>query len=346
MTDTVAAKPAADPQLNPKLVDAIEDARILLAFASETGKALPDGIVKTIVESAQCVSQRSISTDQEAAFWAALNKLAQAISPVTVGTLRSTMDSHASPTTILGVTVSHRSLARSAVRWYTAVAIIALSALILAQVYWLFGTMVTSDIIKINKQVSELEAQIKPLQVAAGKTTDAESARRQLLNAQIETLEGKKASNYILLELWSAAWNDKLAEEVKDKGNLSVNNARLQTATLVLEILQRYALPLLYGLLGTCVYVLRMLSAQIFARTYSEASNIGFRIRLYLGTLGGMVIAYFVTPESADGLFSSLSPFALAFLAGYSVELLFAVMDRFLTAFTNKDARAPEQPTG
>jgi len=39
---------------------------------------------------------------------------------------------------------------------------------------------------------------------------------------------------------------------------------------------------------------------------------------------------------AADGLFRTLSPFALAFLAGYSVELLFAAMDRLIAAFTNK----------
>ena len=43
-----------------------------------------------------------------------------------------------------------------------------------------------------------------------------------------------------------------------------------------------------------------------------------------------------MTPDIADGLFKSLSPFALAFLAGYSIELVFSAMDRFLTAFTSK----------
>jgi hypothetical protein len=102
------------------------------------------------------------------------------------------------------------------------------------------------------------------------------------------------------------------------------------------DVLQRYLRPLLYGLLGTCVYVLRTLSSSITSRTYSEACNIGFRIRLYLGMLGGMVIAWFVIPDSKDGLFMSLSPFALAFLAGYGVEVLFAAMDRIISAFATK----------
>ncbi|WP_395011407.1 hypothetical protein [Undibacterium sp.] len=84
------------------------------------------------------------------------------------------------------------------------------------------------------------------------------------------------------------------------------------------------------------MYVLRTLSFEISTCIYTEASNIGFRIRLSLGTLGGMVFAWFVIPEKNDNVLQSLSPFALAFLAGYSVEILFAAMDRFLVAFTNK----------
>jgi hypothetical protein len=59
-----------------------------------------------------------------------------------------------------------------------------------------------------------------------------------------------------------------------------------------------------------------------------------------LGMLGGMVVAWFVAPTAADGLFKSLSPFALAFLAGYSIELVFAAMDRFIAAFTKPEAKS------
>jgi hypothetical protein len=35
-------------------------------------------------------------------------------------------------------------------------------------------------------------------------------------------------------------------------------------------------------------------------------------------------------------MFKAISPFALAFLAGYSVEVLFAAMDRFIAAFSSE----------
>jgi len=56
---------------------------------------------------------------------------------------------------------------------------------------------------------------------------------------------------------------------------------------------------------------------------------------MQLGALGGLAIGWFYKPE-AGNIGSSLSPFALAFLAGYSVEVLFFAMDKFVFAFSGK----------
>jgi hypothetical protein len=242
------------------------------------------------------------------------------------------------------------------VRWYTCYALSTLVLLLLFQIYWLFGTSITSDIRKANERFSEAQtlvrkvdkpvtdAQGKPRQVAAEVAAGGvPGADIEGVKAQASVLRMRRDSSYELLALWSWPWQSLAsAFERKIDGDVSPETvtgkdaARFQTSLIVLEVFQRYILPLLYGLLGTCVFVLRTLSSEIRSRTYSEASHIGFRIRLYLGMLGGMVFAWFAIPESADGLFMSLSPFAVAFLAGYSVELLFAAMDRFLGAFTSK----------
>jgi len=92
---------------------------------------------------------------------------------------------------------------------------------------------------------------------------------------------------------------------------------------------------LLYGLLGACTYVLRALLNDIRALTYTHKSFIGYKVRVVLGTLSGLAISWFF-PPSAD-ILKTLSPLALAFLAGYSVEILFAAMDKFVSAFSAKD---------
>ena len=60
--------------------------------------------------------------------------------------------------------------------------------------------------------------------------------------------------------------------------------------------------------------------------------------------LGGLAVGWFVTPEQSSGAFMALSPLAMAFLAGYSIELLFTAMDTLIGAFAGK--RQAGAPTG
>lgn len=361
-----SAEPGREPgPLNPRLLAALDDARILLGHASQSGAELDAQIVATIVETGESVSKGELPAAQETAFWSSLNKLAKSLGPVSVSSLRATMDSFASAGIALfrigrapsGSATGGRSLARRAVQWYTAILVLTLASLLVVQIYWLFGTSITGEIQKNRKEIAEAEAKQRDLQqrraaIAAAKPAPAaESASRSdsseatLLQNQLDNLDLRQSASFNLLKRWSAPWEHwtpmdrtcaRLGEDDKAKLRPCENIARYQATLVVLDVLQRYILALLYGLLGACAYILRTLTAEIRARTYSETSNIVFRIRLYLGALGGMVVAWFLTPEATDGLFRTLSPFALAFIAGYSVELLFAAMDRLIAAFTNK----------
>lgn len=368
---------------NSRLEAAIQDAQILVAYAAERGGQVDETVIHVIVASGSLFAQNTMDDDAETAFWLAYNTLAKSLAPVTVNSLQAVLDPQQGSTRkLLGLSVPKISLARSAVRWYTILAIVTLCTLLTIQIYWLFGKQITGDIQTITEKHTEAKAKWeaarqqtlklpvssikKPEEGGANKATDkaAEKGAKNTpsqdsdstsltsgnvvqdislftLKAQEQTYLLHKKSSYESLHVWSRIWAIFLPNpqiEVDDPGEKRIydNSILLQSSNLLLDALQRYLLPLLYGLLGTCVYVLRTLSSEISARTYSEASNIGFRIRLYLGTLGGMVFAWFVIPDQSDGLFKSLSPFALAFLAGYSVEILFAAMDRFLVAFTSK----------
>lgn len=94
-------------------------------------------------------------------------------------------------------------------------------------------------------------------------------------------------------------------------------------------------LPVLYGLLGASVYLLR--------RYLGEANlemdpNFGMRayLRLGLGGIAGLAIGWFWTPSSAKAAMDvatlTTAPFALAFLGGFSIELLFSILDRIIAA--------------
>lgn len=110
------------------------------------------------------------------------------------------------------------------------------------------------------------------------------------------------------------------------------------SANYALHTIQFYLLPILYGLLGAITYVLRTLSNQIKNLSYTSTSNIGYRLRMILGALAGLAIVWFIKPPEQPAefkAFTTLSPFAISFLAGYGVELFFSAMDRIISAFTS-----------
>jgi len=103
----------------------------------------------------------------------------------------------------------------------------------------------------------------------------------------------------------------------------------------VLNVVQRYLLPVLYGLLGATAYVLRSLITAIQQETYTGRANTKYRMRLFLGALSGLLIGFFIVPNGTNSL-AALSPMALSFLSGYNVEVLFLAMDQFIDAVIEK----------
>jgi hypothetical protein len=54
-------------------------------------------------------------------------------------------------------------------------------------------------------------------------------------------------------------------------------------------------------------------------------------MRIFLGSLAGVAIRWFLKPEDVTA-FDAISPFALAFAAGYSIDLLFTLLDKIVNA--------------
>ncbi|MBB4382654.1 hypothetical protein [Bradyrhizobium sp. SBR1B] len=95
-----------------------------------------------------------------------------------------------------------------------------------------------------------------------------------------------------------------------------------QRAQDVGSMIRATILPILLGLTGSCAYVVRMLSEQIRSSSYSSTSGIRNLVRVTLGALAGVAIGF-------GGVLSqsSVSAFALSFLAGYAIEPVFATFD-------------------
>jgi hypothetical protein len=103
----------------------------------------------------------------------------------------------------------------------------------------------------------------------------------------------------------------------------------------MLEALRGYLLPVLMGLLGSIAYVLRRYLRAIGERMLNPRDLREYIVRIVLGTLCGVVIGFFTSSSGGDTVQNgnaliipvSLTAPALAFLAGYGVEVVFRMLD-------------------
>jgi uncharacterized membrane protein len=90
--------------------------------------------------------------------------------------------------------------------------------------------------------------------------------------------------------------------------------------------------PFLFGAIGACTYVLRLISDQIRETTFSKTSPVRHEVRVFLGALAGFAVGLGGVAASA-GTGGGLTAAALAFVSGYAVEPVFATMDSIAEKF-------------
>ncbi len=105
-----------------------------------------------------------------------------------------------------------------------------------------------------------------------------------------------------------------------------------------INLLVTWLLPGLYGLLGACVFLLRdLVRRRGSAAVIQEKRVTGMLLlllRVALGGLAGIIIGWFWVPAPATGNGTAVAtaissvPFGLAFMAGFSIDTLFSLLDR------------------
>jgi hypothetical protein len=115
--------------------------------------------------------------------------------------------------------------------------------------------------------------------------------------------------------------------------------------TPVATIMAMLVLPVLYGSLGTCAFVLRTVYAEMVERSFDGRRTGEFMVRIFLGMLSGVSLQWLLVREGQP-IPGGVTPAVLAFLGGYGVELLFAAIDRILstviTALRGERRSAPK----
>ncbi len=110
----------------------------------------------------------------------------------------------------------------------------------------------------------------------------------------------------------------------------------VEWATAELAMVGNYLLPSLYGWLGSIAFVLRRHNDRLAASLLTDRDRSSNNIRLLLGALIGASIGLFYSQSAAAqtsgmlGQAVTLSTSAMAFLAGYGVEVVFRAMDSIM----------------
>jgi hypothetical protein len=196
---------------------------------------------------------------------------------------------------------------------------------------------------KVNLSLGSIEDQIERLAPTASERPDS-AAVRQALEMQKGEAQAKR---------WDLEYANRKLSDTTAQGYatlervLYVDREKLRYVSGPLgTVFGGFLLPLLYGALGTCAFVLRSLFREMVDRTFDGRRTGEFMVRIFLGMLSGLALQWLVV--RADGTAAGgVTPAVLAFLGGYSVEMMFTAMDRLVHLVTGR-MRTPNrqgQPT-
>ena len=346
--------------VSAELEQAINDGQRIITYIIRHGTiTLDPEIANIIIDAKYKIANKQWSAQDENTFLIHYDKLSKIIHPVTVESIRCVIPMQSGSKESGRKESSNKRVltkAEISVAWYRRSTLFALFLLLITQVYYLFGIALSHNLSDFFEQRETVRVNIINSQGGPGNKDKLENEHR-LLNQKID-------ANYKLLLLWNQVWSmggefsDTMPRYTEKKFELdkktlnrqfqdnfdklnkleleqSLYQARLVyfsnllSAETMLTVLQSYILPLLYGLLGAFIFVLRSLLRDIKAITYRYDCEIGYRLRLTLGALGGMIVGWFLKPDEVQ-LSASVSSMALAFLMGYNVDMLFAVMDKII----------------
>lgn len=353
------------------LDQAIADATLLLSYATRKGIDVPDEVATSIVG---VVTTDDRTSDNVAQLWKALSAIARLVQPVTVESLKASLaeptgapgQEHRRPI----------SRADAAVRRYRRWAYRTLVCLAIIQIYTIVGVNALSDVdspasglAEVARKFSELSAEVQAKTETPTPSVPPVALVRDMfelsaLRFKLETEWLRLETSDLVLQRWSLGWHpvramqtilpgiqvanatadapaassladsEQQAERYAQRPYTREHYEAVLESRVALAALQNYILPFLYGLLGACVFILRTLAGEVRSVTFS--SDVGFRLRLPLGALAGVAIAWFPNMMNASEAFKGVTPLALAFMAGYSVEVLFTAMDRLITALSGE----------
>ncbi|MEA2043471.1 MAG: hypothetical protein U9N85_13100 [Bacteroidota bacterium] len=345
------------------LTEAVRNSELLLEYATKKGLDVKQDWIATVIKSGRASRADDWTTELEIDFWLVYRNLSAIIQPVTIDSLRATRKRPLKETNFfrrrLNIEQRQASSSRS-VRNYLLWALVFIIILLVVQVFSLKGTTLLNNIQANNKRIEEVEQRKKELRLILSADEDNERAKleRYALESERERLNEEINSSISLLEPWVEFLRN--ISSLRSKNKLEANTQKetvkqpimggpgfgppgesnaevvmndkiriIQESQNFTQIIQLYILPLLYGLIGGFVFVLRGLAYDIRNQVFSSYSNIKYSLRIHLGALAGIIVGLLWgdIESSSITFLESLSTAAIAFISGYGVEYVFNGLD-------------------
>jgi hypothetical protein len=302
-----------------------------------------------------------VSQEDEAKFLAAYAQLALRVSPVTAVTLAATSRRNgrrgwlASLLRLGPVSDAQRLASQFGLLALCLIAAIAfgewthgfIGSILAAEKQYAINAQ---EMREANIEVFSIEGQIERLAPRLGKDTAEAGAVRQALESRRDNVQKT---------IWRLEDTNRKLRDTIDKGSETLERILFlggEKLRHVGNVLGAFLLPVLYGALGTCAFVMRSLFREMVDRTFDGRRTGEFKVRIFLGMLSGLTLQWLVV-RSDGAIAGGTTPAVLAFLGGYSVEMLFTTLDRLvhlvagrmrpsLRGQAARPRREPESPGG
>jgi hypothetical protein len=352
--------------LQPAEIEALESSALLLKYAAESPKTLPNTIMLPIANAWQAREAGAWTPQVSTEFWTAYSNLCDLIKPVSLDTISTNRPTITKKKWWLFGPTMQTSLSRRAAQRYLALLLILLFITVISGFIVASSDKLDKDITLLRDKgdaaAADVTASLNAIKADLENNGHAADALQFRLDDPTIPPETKKRISDLrsrLQDLYYAA--DMLDEKAMavsritafhsllnyQKGDLSrVPNladayenvqsyyqtrrevAGLDQFIYILGAIYATLVPLLMGTIGAGTYVLRLISEQIRDTTFSSTSPIRHIVRISLGALAGLAIGL-------GGLITSagLSAAALSFLAGYAVEPVFSTLDGIAEKF-------------
>jgi hypothetical protein len=358
--------PTAAPPPGPKLGDApkyfgeaLDDAELLLKYSAELGVEIDDSIRDHILQ-ARAASSTGWDEQTAANLLTALSQIAARLKPITAESLKA----------CIGDT-------RSTIRQYWLVAICLAVVIVPFSLASFVASAISGairvDIATANDLTVKLRTQLGPppgpnqAPPARPGSADADSAIISELQQFATTVRAIDARARQLNVLVVHSERDPFAPIRNDQGKIhdtfqlprglpnfdvaaenlttTYQDVRYFAQSLLDDVSFFYGaitsclLPVLYALLGTCAYLLRTFEQQMANQTFvpSTANS----ARFLIAGISGAVVGLFNNFTIGEG--ASIPPLAIAFLAGYAVDVFFAFLEGMLQSFTRNNSGTPSK---